>query len=284
MRVLLLGSGGQLAEDLCHALAAEEIVPVSHADLDIGEGESVSQLVNSVRPQCILNAAAFNLVDACEERPEEAIRTNILGVYHVARAAKAAGSVLVHFSTNYVFDGEKNTPYVEHDTPNPISVYGFSKLGGEWAAQQYCKKHFVIRTAALFGRAGSRSKGGNFVERLIGAAKEGMPLRIVTDQIVNPTLTADLAQCVSRLMRTERYGLYHIVNKGACSWFEFACEIFRRIGKSPDLVPISSEDFSAKARRPAYSALENAALRTAGLPEMRPWQEALAEYLHERPS
>ncbi|MBI3406689.1 MAG: dTDP-4-dehydrorhamnose reductase, partial [Acidobacteria bacterium] len=209
MRILLIGAGGQLAEDLCAVLASEEILAASHSELDIGDPAAVATFVEKLRPECVINTAAFNLVDACEDRSEEAFRVNTLGVYYLARAAKQAGARLVHFSTNYVFDGGKNAPYNENDLPHPLSIYAQSKLGGEWAAQQYCEKHFVIRTAALYGRAGNKSKGGNFVERLIRNADEGKPLRIVNDQIVNPTYTLDLAQSVGRLIRTERYGLYH---------------------------------------------------------------------------
>lgn len=282
MRILLIGAGGQLAEDFRRILTGDEVVPVSHGELDIREGESVAGIVQSVRPGCIINTAAFNLVDACEDHSEDAIRTNTIGVYHLARSAQLAGAALVHFSTNYVFDGQKQSPYVENDVPRPLSVYGFSKLGGEWAAQQYCEKHFVVRTAALYGCAGNRSKGGNFAERLIRAAQEGKPLRIVNDQIINPTHTADLARCVSILIRQEQYGLYHAVNEGGCSWFEFAQEIFRAAEMAPNLLPTTSVAFPAKARRPAYSALENAALRRLGLPAMRPWREALADYMRSR--
>ena len=273
-----------MAEDFRRVLTADEVLPLSHGDLDIGDARAVAAIVSSVHPDLIINTAAFNLVDACEDRAEEAFRTNTMGVYNLARSAQAAGAGMVHFSTNYVFDGQKTTPYVEGDAPRPLSVYGFSKLGGEWAAQQYCEKHFVIRTAALYGAAGNRSKGGNFIERLIRNAQEGKPLRIVNDQIVNPTLTSDLARCVSALIRTSHYGLYHAVNEGSCSWFEFAQEIFRQIDISPDLAPTNSDAFAAKARRPAFSALENAALREKGLPAMRSWQEALADYMRARES
>lgn len=282
MRILLIGAGGQLAEDLRRVLTSDEVVPIAHSELDIGESGAVAAVVAHVHPDCVINTAAFNLVDACEDRGDEAMRINTLGVYDLARATQVAGAVFIHFSTNYVFDGEKGSAYVESDAPRPISVYGFSKLGGEWAAQQYCEKHFVIRTAALYGSAGNKSKGGNFVERLLRSAAEGKPLRIVNDQIVNPTYAADLAESVSRLMRTTRYGLYHMVNTEACSWFDFAQEIFRQTGKPADLAPVTSSAFAAKARRPANSAMENAAMRSAGLPEMRSWKDALAEYLRKR--
>jgi dTDP-4-dehydrorhamnose reductase len=271
-----------LAEAFRTVLAEDDVIPVSHADLDICEAEAVSALASSTRPDCIINTAAFNLVDASEDRAEEAFHTNTVGVAHLARAAQAHGSILVHFSSNYVFDGEKHDPYVETDIPRPLSIYGFSKLGGEWAAQQYCRKHLVIRTAALYGAAGNRSKGGNFVERVLQAAQAGKPLRIVNDQIVNPTHAADLAHCVSKLIRASCYGLFHVVNEGACSWFDFAREIFRHAAVVPDLQPISTAAHGAKARRPAFSALLNEGLRKAGFPAMPRWQDALAAYMRAR--
>jgi len=284
MRILLTGAGGQLATDLAAVLVGDQITSVGHRELDIQEASAVKTLVEQARPECILNTAAFNLVDACEDEPQQAFGVNALGVYHLARAAQHCGAVLVHFSTNYVFDGRKRVPYVETDLPRPLSVYGMSKLAGEWMAQQYCEKCFVVRTAALYGaaaRRGGHSKGGNFVERMIRLAREGRPLRVVDDQVVNPTWTRDLAATIAPLIRTQRYGLYHMTDTGECTWYEFAREILRQAGLKADLAPTSSAALAAKAARPAYSALENRALRAAGFSDFRPWPEALREYLRE---
>ncbi len=282
MQILLIGAGGQLAEDLRELLVRDQVTAVAHADLDITDGSAVKFLVEKVRPACILNTAAFNLVDACEDRAEDAFGVNALGVHNLARAAQEIGAVLVHFSTNYVFDGAKHAPYVEADAPRPLSVYGMSKLAGEWFVQRYSERYFLVRTAALYGLAGNRSKGGNFVERMIRSAQEGKPVRVVDDQVVSPTWTRDLAAKLAPLIRTGRYGLYHMNNTGECSWYEFAREIFRQVGLDADLAPASSKAFAAKAVRPAYSVLENRALREAGFSDFRPWQEALREYLGER--
>lgn len=282
MRILLIGAGGQLAEDLRRTLARDEVVSVCHAELEIADGAAVQQLLEQTRPACILNTAAFNLVDVSEDDPEQAFRTNTLGAFHLARAAQQTGAALAHFSTNYVFDGAKRAPYVESDSPRPLSVYGASKFAGEWAAQRYCEKHFVVRTAALFGVAGRRNKRGNFLERLIRLAEKGKPVRVVDDQIINPTGTRDLAEKVALLIQTPQYGLYHMTNTGECSWYELAREAFRRLGLEKHLTPVSTETLGAKARRPAYSAMENAALRPTGLGDFRPWQEALDEYISDR--
>jgi dTDP-4-dehydrorhamnose reductase len=282
MRILLIGAGGQLAEDLLQFLPGAETVTASHAGLDIGDRAAVELLVEQVRPDCVINTAAFNLVDACEDQPQQAFTVNALGACHLARAAQGIGASLVHFSTNFVFDGAKGSPYVETDLPRPLSVYAMSKLAGEWFVRHYCEKHFLVRTAALYGRAGNRSKGGNFVERMIRLAEEGKPLRVVCDQVVNPTCARDLAERVGSLIQTNLYGLYHMVNSGECSWYEFAQEVFRLGGITPDLSPVSTVELGSKAKRPAYSGLDNAALRAIGLPEFRPWQVALADYMRRR--
>lgn len=279
MRILLTGAGGQLASDLNSLFAGEDVRACSHAQLDIGDARAVAEAVSDFKPDFILNTAAFNLVDACEERAEDAFRTNTIGAYHLARTAQQAGATLVHFSTNYVFDGQKRTPYTEADAARPLSVYGMSKLGGEWAVRQYCEKHFVIRTAALYGAAGNRSKGGNFIERMVKNAREGKRLQVVGDQVVNPTFTRDLAAKVVQLLPRHSYGLYHMVNRGACSWFDFTRAALQRLGIKADLHPVSTEQLAAKARRPAYSAMENAALRSTAIPDFRSWQEALDDYL-----
>ncbi len=282
MRFLLTGANGQLATDIRRVLPPDQVVPFTHEQLDICNGPMVEKLVEEVRPDCIINTAAFNRVDDCEEQPDRALAVNTVGAYHLARAADRANAVLVHFSTDYVFDGAKRSPYVEADLPRPLSIYGMSKLGGEWAVQTYAERHFIIRTCGLYGLAGSRSKGGNFVERILERAQEGKLIGVVNDQVLTPTSTRELAERVVPLIRNAPYGLYHMTNCGECSWYEFAEEICRLARLSVDLSPTSSEAFGAKARRPPYSVLDNRALRLAGFPDFRPWNEALADYLREK--
>ena len=283
MRILLIGANGQLAQDLLRFLTRDEVVPVTHQQLEICDDRAVQALVDSVRPNCVINTAAFHLVDNCEEQAEKAFAVNAAGVSHLARTAQRTGAVFVHFSTDYVFDGLKQRPYIETDLPRPLSIYGMSKLAGEWGVQRYCERYFLIRTCGLYGPAGAKRKGGkgNFVETMLRLAQEGNLIRVVSDQVSTPTSTRDLAEKLSALIRTEDYGLYHMTNLGECSWYEFAREIFRQARISPHLSPTTSEIFAAKAPRPPYSVLDNAALRKAGFPDFRPWQEALAEYLHE---
>jgi dTDP-4-dehydrorhamnose reductase len=281
VRILITGAGGQLAQALQSVLADEELLALTHADLDIRNASRVTQTVGEFRPRWLINGAAYNLVDDAEDNPEAAFEVNTRGVLNLARAAQAVGAVLVHFSTDYVYDGAQRTPYRESDAPNPINVYGLSKLAGEQQVRSFVEKYFVIRTCGLYG--GPRQSGRlNFVEQMLQAARQGRPLRVVSDQVVTPTSARELAERLVPLLRREAFGLYHLTNAGHCSWYEFAREIFRLTRLEPRLEPVSSQEYGARARRPLYSVLENQAYRAAGLPEFRPWQEALDEYLRTR--
>ena len=284
MRILLIGAAGQLAQDLRPVLErrGHEVVALTHEQLEICSAEAVARSMADARPQWVINTAAFHRVDDCEEQAEKAFAVNVMGVRNLAQAAEQAGAALAHFSTDYVFGGEKRTPYQESDLPQPLSIYAMSKLAGEFAARRYCSRHFVIRTCGLYGMGGSRSKGGNFVETMLRLASQKKTIRVVADQVITPTATADLAERVVSLLESERYGLYHMTSAGQCSWHEFAAEIFRRANVNADLQPTDSQSFGAKARRPAYSVLDNCQLRAAGIAEFRPWQEALADYLRQR--
>jgi dTDP-4-dehydrorhamnose reductase len=281
MRILLLGAGGQLATDLLATLTGDKIFRSPTRSWT-----SATRLwcarVSNLRPDAILNTAAFHRVDDCEDEPEQAFRVNSVGVYHMARVAAEVGAVLVHVSTDYVFDGAKGAPYVETDAPNPQSVYALSKRAGELIVQRYCQRYFLVRTSGLYGLASRRGKGTNFVETMLRLAEDGQPIRVVTDQVFSPTSSADLARALNLLIHTDRFGLYHLTNTGQCTWYEFAQEVFRLSGLSPDLHPTTSEALARKARRPAYSVLDNANYRAAGYPDLRPWQEALADYLKRR--
>lgn len=284
MRILLIGAAGQLAQDLRPVLErrGHEVVALTHEQLEICSAEAVARSMADVRPQWVINTAAFHRVDDCEEQAEKAFAVNVMGVRNLAQAAEQASAALAHFSTDYVFGGEKRTPYQESDLPQPLSIYAMSKLAGEFAARRYCSRHVVIRTCGLYGVGGSRSKGGNFVETMLRLASLKKTIRVVADQVITPTATADLAERVVSLLESERYGLYHMTSAGQCSWHEFAAEIFSRAGVDADLQPTDSQSFGAKARRPAYSVLDNCQLRAAGIAEFRPWQEALADYLRHR--
>jgi dTDP-4-dehydrorhamnose reductase len=283
MKILLIGASGQLAQDIQLALhqsrSKDELVPVTHAELDLRDRERVRATVRQARPDCVINTAAFHRVDLCEDEPENAFAVNEAGVRNVAEAAKKAGALLVQFSTDYVFDGATRKPYLESDRPNPQSVYAKSRLAGEKAVQDTGGEHLLIRTCGLYGVAGSQSKAGNFVETMLKLGAQKKPLRVVSDQVCTPTSTRELARRLLPLVRSDARGLFHMTNTGGCSWYEFAEEIFRLSKIEAELSPCTTAEFAAKAPRPAYSVLDNRALRAAGFEDFQPWQEALAEYL-----
>ncbi|MGQ9626026.1 MAG: dTDP-4-dehydrorhamnose reductase [Anaerolineae bacterium] len=282
MKAMLIGANGQLGSDLVKALQGEELFPLTHQDVDICEPVGLRAILRCYRPDIVLNMAAYHKVDECEINPEKTFAVNVYGVRNLALACREYGCTLLHMSTDYVFDGRKGKPYVETDTPNPINVYGISKLAGERFVRYFLKRYFIVRTSGLYGLAGSSGKGGNFVELMLRLAEEGKDIRVVNDQILSPTYTLDLAYQIKALIETEHYGLYHATSQGECSWYEFAAKIFELSGLTPSLSQQTTAESGARATRPAYSVLENAALKRIGLDLMRPWEEGLADYLQAR--
>ena len=282
MKIALIGADGQLGFDLLNLLPTEKCRPLFYPDFDVREAQKTRDILQSLAPDVVINTAAFHRVDECEDRPEEALIVNAVAVRNLALICRERNAVLVHFSTDYVFDGRKRTPYVEEDEPAPLNVYGVSKLAGEYFVRSLCRKYFLIRTCGLYGSAGCREKGMNFVELMIHLEKSGRPLRVVDDQWVTPTSTEELAGRILELLGTERYGLYHMTNEGQCTWYEFAREIFSLVGRAANLSPIDSQAYGAKARRPAYSVLENQRAKALGITDFSPWREALKNYLKKK--
>jgi dTDP-4-dehydrorhamnose reductase len=282
MKVMLIGARGQLGTDLVKALAGWELIPLTHADLEIGDAEQVRQAVSENSPDVVINTAAFHKVEWCEEQPEKAFQVNAVAARNLAQACAAHNAILVHFSTDYVFGGGARRPFSEIDPPRPLNVYGVSKLAGEHLVRETCPRHFIVRTSGLYGVAGASGKGGNFAELMIRLAREKKPIRVVTDQVLSPTYTRDLAWQIKNLVCTGAYGLYHVTNRGQCSWYEFAGRIFRLLNWDPDFAPTSSAAFGATVRRPDFSVLANDAIGGTDCPEMRPWEEAIEAYLHEK--
>jgi dTDP-4-dehydrorhamnose reductase len=283
MKTVVIGSAGQLGRDLCPRLSGE-VAALTRQEIDLGQPQSIAPQLVQLGPDVVVNCAAYNFVDRAESEPEAAFAVNAWGVRSLAMTCRDLGCVLVHFSTDYVFglDGQRTTPYSEGDAPGPMSVYGLSKLAGEYLVQSICPRHFVIRTCGLYGVWGSGGKGGNFVETMLRLAGQGKPLRVVADQVCTPSYTVDVAAASAALIRTGRYGLYHIVNTGSCTWHEFARSIFELAKVKADLTAIGSSDWQAAARRPAYSVLACDRYRALGLVELRSWRDALAAYLAER--
>lgn len=283
MRVVVIGSTGQLGQDLVRVFG-EEAVGFAHQDLDVTDEESVTSAIGSLEPDWVLNTAAFHRVDDCEADPTSTFAVNASGALNVARAAAAAGSGAVFFSTDYVFGGrerERGHPYEEQDAPHPLSVYGVSKVAGEQLVMQANPRHLVVRSAGLYGTATSR-KGWTFPELMLNKARTEGALRVVTDQVLSPTFTADLARKTKELIEQEAVGLFHVANAGECSWFEFARGALELAGVEAKMERISTEQMNQRARRPPYSALASARLETVGLSPMRPWEEALSDYLRAK--
>jgi dTDP-4-dehydrorhamnose reductase len=284
--VVIIGSKGQLGTDLQPALEGVRITGLAHADLEVCDLEHARGLLRELKPDAVVNTSAYHKVDLCEDEPAATFAVNAGGAYNLARLAAELDYTLVHFSSDYVFDGGSRVPYREDDLARPISVYGVSKLAGENLVRAYSPRHFVIRSTGLYGVAGASGKGGNFVETMIRLGKAG-PVRVVDDQVMTPTATADLARAVAALLAREGqpgvpYGLYHITSAGQCSWYFFAKTIFAQCGMDVALSPITSAQSGSKARRPAFSVLDHGAWRRAGFAELRPWQEALADYLRAK--
>jgi dTDP-4-dehydrorhamnose reductase len=281
MKIAVVGANGQLGMDLRRTLSAETIVPLAHCDLDVSNSEQVDQVLVSARPDVVINTAAFHNVEQCEKQPGTSFAVNATGTRNLALACRRINAVLVHFSTDYVFDGGQQQPYTELDLPHPLNVYAVSKLAGEGLVSFTWKRHFIIRTCGLYGVAGSRGKGGNFVETMLKKAGEGVPIRVVNDQVLTPTFTGDLAAAISQLIRTEAYGLYHVSAEGQCSWYEFARKIFELENLKVDLKPVSTTEFPSPVQRPAYSVLSKQKLNKLGI-TMPPWEDGLSRYLGQR--
>jgi dTDP-4-dehydrorhamnose reductase len=285
VKIAVLGSLGQLGRDLCPRLQGD-VIPLARSDFDLTDHERLRQRLTQLRPDAVVNCAAYNFVDRAESEPEAALAVNAFAVRNLAQVCRDLNALLVHFSTDYIFglDSARTAPWREEDAPGPVSVYGLSKLAGEYVVRSICPKHFIVRTCGLYGVAGTGGKGGNFVETMLRAAGQGKALRVVGDQRCTPSFTADVAAAVAALIPTGAYGLYHITNDGDCSWHEFAREIFRLSGLSPALTAITSAEYGAPARRPAYSVFSLERFTSLGLACPRRWQDALAAYLRERQS
>jgi dTDP-4-dehydrorhamnose reductase len=280
--VVVIGATGQLGSDCVEAFAGERVRGLSHDDLDIGDDAAVGRVLGALRPDVVVNTAAFHNVPRCETEVERAYALNAVAPRRLARVCAELGARLVHVSTDYVFDGAKQVPYVETDRPMPLNVYGVSKLAGEYEVLASPGPHQVVRSSGLYGVRPCRAKGGNFIDTMYRVAAQQPEVKVVNDEVLTPTFTADLAAQIRVLALEGPAGLYHATNQGSCSWYEFARAIFDLGGLRTPLRPTSVQEMAAPVRRPFYSVLENAALAAAGLDRMRPWREALADYMARR--
>lgn len=295
MKVLIFGAAGQLGSELYQRLKSRhEVLGLARREADITQLKQVLEIAHRFLPEVIINAAAYTDVDGCERDPERAFLVNALGARNVAIAAREVEAKLVHISTDYVFDGKKESPYREHDPPNPINIYGLSKLTGEEFVRGQTPKHFILRVAWLYGRTGK-----NFLKTMLSLSQTEDELRVVNDQWGTPTCVEDLVRQIGLLIETDFYGTYHCTSQGECTRFDFALEIFKNVGYEAEILPngafrlipqneglrpitirpVPSTEFPTPAKRPRYSVLENYFLKLQSLDIMPDWREALRAFL-----
>lgn len=275
MRILVTGAGGRLGGKLAQTLNQQhDVVAVDVNDLDITDFPAVRQYVTRCAPDLVIHPAAWTDVDGCARDPERAIQVNGLGAQYVALAAAAAGAAVLYISSNEVFDGTADRPYYEYDTPNPANPYGYSKWVGERAVAHNNPRHYIVRTSWLFAHGGK-----NFIHTILNAAASGKRLRVVTDEIANPTYNDDLAAALAVLINTECYGVYHLVNEGACSRYDFARYFMDKAGYAAvEIEPILTRDWPRASVPPARTSLHNLAGSSLGI-RLRTWQQAVDAFL-----
>ena len=286
MKIALIGVDGQLGTDINSYFKEKGIELkglVGLKDIDVCDYKMSDSILKSINPNLVINTAAFHDVDLCEDEVLSAFKVNVMGVKNLAMICKEINVPLMHFSTDYIFDGKKKKPYIEDDCARPLSLYGISKLAGEQVMQYILDKYYIIRLCGLYGHAGCVGKGNiNFVEQMIKLSENKKEIKVVNDQIVTPSSTMDVAKKLFELIQTGKYGIYHMTNTGSCSWYEFTCEIFKLMKLTTRVLPTTTDRFGAKARRPQYSVLDNSNLRKIGLADLRNWKEALKDYIEGR--
>lgn len=284
MQIVIIGGNGQVGSDLAQRFRDrnENVVALTRGDLDVAEALSFREKLARHHPDVIVNCSVYHPVDECEANPEQSFAINATAVRNLALVARDLGAALVHFSSDYVFDGESGRPYCEEDNPTPVSVFGISKVAGEQLLRAVLPNHFIIRTSGLYGLAGSRVKRGNFVETMLRLGKKDGKVRVVDDLRMAQTYTQNLASQTLALIRTRNYGTYHASDHGDYSWCEFAKKIFDYSELDVTVTPVSWRDMSCSAPRPRYSVLENQRLKTLGLDQMQSIDVALQAYLKAR--
>lgn len=278
MKVLVTGVGGQLGFDVVKELEARGHVAigVNHQTMDITDADMVDRVIRENAPDAVIHCAAYTAVDAAEDDEEQCRRVNADGTRNIAKVCRDLDIKMLHISTDYVFSGKGERPWEPDDERNPQNVYGRTKYEGELAVQNTLEKYFIVRVTWTFG-----VNGKNFVKTMLRLSESHDTLRVVNDQIGSPTYTLDLAKLLAGMVETEKYGVYHATNEGTCSWYEFACAIFREagLGEKMTVLPVTSEEYGAKAPRPLNSRMSNAKLEENGFDRLPTWQDALKRYL-----
>lgn len=275
MRILVTGAQGRLGGQLVTVLDGQhQVTGIDVDDVDITDFAAIRAYIRDVNPDVVLHPAAWTDVDGCAREPETAITINGFGTQHIALAAAEIDAAMLYVSTNEVFQGQLRRPYLEYDMQSPSNAYGYSKMVGERALMSVNPNYYIVRTAWVFAHGGR-----NFIQAILGAADAGKPLRVVTDEVANPTYNNDLADAIAQLIETERYGIYHFTNTGACSRYTFARYTLDQAGYNDvNVQPISSSEWQRASIPPSYAAMDNLAGRTVGI-TLRPWQEAVDAFL-----
>jgi dTDP-4-dehydrorhamnose reductase len=280
-KAILFGGAGQLGFEIQREFSARGYTVFSYdrSGVDITDAAAVERTIASSGAELVLNAAAYNMVDVAENEPQAAYQVNALAVRNIAVACRQAGAKLVHFSTDYVFDGTKGSSYTEEDRPHPLGAYAVSKLCGELYARAYLDDLLVLRTSGVFGPAGLRTARGNFVELMLRLAASGQPIRVVEDMVASPTYAPALARATAELVERGERGIFHAGGGTAISWFDYAKLIFACAGLEPELKPTSEREYRTPARRPRNSSLANTKLDALGVEPMPPVEKAVKSYL-----
>lgn len=277
MKILVTGVKGQLGYDVVNEAQKRNIsaVGVDIDEMDITNKQQVNDVIKAGKYDAVVHCAAWTAVDKAEDMVEVCRKVNAEGTENIARVCEELDIPMMYFSTDYVFDGEGTTPWSEYDERHPLNVYGQTKYEGELIVEKL-KKHFIIRIAWVFGK-----NGNNFIKTMLRLGKERGAVSVVSDQVGSPTYTYDLARLVVDMIQTDQYGTYHATNEGICSWYEFACEIFKQAGMDVSVTPVSSTEFPAKAKRPSNSRMNKGELDKHGFDRLPTWQDALGRYLKE---
>ncbi len=280
MKIVIIGANGQLGSDLYeHFSKYHNVIGLTHEQIEITEEKLVNVILSEIKPEVVINTSAYHNLPVCEADPGKSFDINASGVLYLARTCSKLGAILIHYSTDYVFNGQKKLPYLESDIPNPLNIYGVSKLAGEILIRNYMEKYFIIRVSGIYGRIPCRAKGGNFIFNIVKASREKKEIKVVDDEILTPTPTRAIAVNTMHLLDNQKYGVYHMTCEGSCSWYEFTKVIFNKLNIKTPLYPCLAIDFPSSIKRPLYSVLENHNLKKINSNLMPEWEPALLDFL-----
>ena len=281
-RMMIIGADGQLGTDLViHFRSQYDLICLTEREIEVSDIRSVSKAFDTYQPRIVINTAAFNRVDECEKQLLRSYEVNALGVKYIGQFAQKIGAMVVHISTDYVFDGKKGSPYTEEDRIHPLNVYGLTKLAGEYFLANETDQYLILRVSGIYGKHKCIGKGGNFINAVMKQYRHGDKINVVSDEILTPTSTVEICRQLDVMLRNNLKGLYHVTNEGQCSWYEFAQKIFHILKLEVNIQPVSATSFPVVAKRPQYSVLENNKLKDHQLNVMNAWDVALEEFLSE---